>query len=177
MTSRFAAIGLAIAAVLHASAAQGQQNTFTPAALPNSVERAAPPNSLMLVIPEQQIFADVDLTPAQRSALSKNLRSAGFGVAAQQSFTPQNIASQRLPSGEALKTLQQTTSTPGGMWLTDPCAMSDVTAEQLAAVRKLIELQLKARNGDAAAFARNIPGQCARNELRYYMRAALAVAP
>jgi len=152
---------------------------FTPAtvALPSSVDKIQAAKASVLVIPEADIFRGVELSTAQRETLSSNLRKANFSAFAQKSFTAKDLAAQRLPSGELLHVMQQSIAPPTSPFgYVDPCAVADYSEDQVSALRKLLSSQLRAQGGDVDAFSANVPKDCRRKQMVYYMKAALLVA-
>ena len=128
--------------------ALAQQQAFTPATLPGSVDRTTPAASTMLlVIPEPEIFSGVELS-----------------------------AAQRLPSGQTLNTMQLVGPVPGGLAGGDGCAMPDFSDEQVVALRTLLARQLQSQAGDVEGFRRNEPTGCRRTQMLYLMKSAQLVA-
>jgi hypothetical protein len=168
-----------------ASLASGQQDVpktaklYTPAAaaLPSSVDKVHTSKASVLVIPESDIFRGVELSPAQREALSSNFRKAKFNSYAPKNFNPQDIAAQRLPSGELIVMMQQNVAPPTSpLALADPCAVADYSEDQVTALHKVLVAQLRSQGGNVNEFAANVPKDCLRRQMVYYMKAALVVA-
>jgi hypothetical protein len=175
---RIAIAGIAAGVVvwLASPGASAQQQAFTPATLPGSVDRTPAVSPMLLVIPEPEIFRGVELNAAQRTALSDNLRKAKFELAAQKSIDPAHVAAQRLPSGQTLNTMQFIGPLPGGLAAGDPCAMPDFSDEQVAALRTVLARQLQSQAGDVDGFRRNEPTGCRRTQMLYLMKSAQVVA-
>ena len=152
--------------------------------LPSSVDKLKTTATPMLVIPEEDIFKGTNLTEAQRLSLTNNLRSARFkAFEYKQSISMKDLAAQRLPSGELFQILpgayaptmmQQTL--PGVGTLSDRCAMDDHTADELTAIKKVLTAQLSVNGGDVAGFVANIPKDCHRKQLIYYLKSAILIA-
>jgi hypothetical protein len=114
----------------------------------------------VLVIPDDELFRGLDLSAAQREALTARLKTAPFKVNSPK-LKPMELQAQRLPSGELfqviprtipLTTMQQNLPAPGpGMGLgsaADPCAASVFAEAEVLALRKVIAAQLLTRGGD-----------------------------
>lgn len=183
-------IALVVCSGALSGVAEGQQNferpqTLTkPAELPSSVAiPAAKPvlkpsqDGLVLFVPENDIFKGVDLTDAQRKALSANLKAAEFRAKPTSTLTAMERQMMLVP-GSPTRLLQWTPG-PGGLGIPnvvgDPCALIEVSDEQIAAMRKLIAAHLSLTGGDAIGFEQNMPTSCRRQQVVYFMKSARAV--
>jgi hypothetical protein len=81
-----------------------------------------------------------------------------------------------LPAGSNGKVMQQTFPGPGSLGGADECTLVDFSDEQLAALKKLVVLQLKAQGGDVAGFISNDPPNCRRKQMIYYMKSVVLVS-
>jgi hypothetical protein len=142
----------------------------------------------VLVIPDDELFRGLDLSAAQREALTARLKTAPFKVNSPK-LKPTELQAQRLPSGELfqviprtipLTTMQQHLPAPGpGMGLgsaADPCAASVFAEAEVLALRKVIAAQLLTRGGDVEGFGKAYPETCRRTQVLYLLKAAVVAA-
>jgi hypothetical protein len=173
------------------SPAAAQQNTpAAPAtiyqgnvALPNSIDRLKATKESVLVIPDGEIFQGANLSEAQKAALTANLKSANFKAIESGTLNPKDLAAQRLPNGQLFQVMQANFAptmmqqNPAvGMFTLDPCATPDHTNEQLAALQRVLVAQLKVQGGDVDGFVVNVPKECSRKQLIYYVKSAVVIA-
>jgi hypothetical protein len=173
-------------AVLISLPVSAQQNTPPQPrmSVPSSVDKLKARATPVLVIPEEDIFKGINLTDTQKLALTSNLRSAPFkAFEYKRSIDAKDLAAQRLPSGELFQILpgafaptmmQQTL--PGLGLPSDPCMVTDHTADELTALQKVLAAQLVATGGDVTGFMANVPKDCRRKQLIYFLKSAILIA-
>lgn len=148
--------------------------------LPSSVDKGKASRTPVLIIPEAEIFKGANLSDAQKTALISNLKTAPFKTQQMTIFSDRDLAAMRLPSGELFQYQPASNLAPGG-WSrtlspTNPCATPDHTDDELIALRKVLAAQLVAKKGDLNDFEKNIPADCRRRQLIYFLKSAAVIA-
>jgi hypothetical protein len=147
--------------------------------LPNSVDKLKAAKTPVLVIPEASIVEGLGLTEVQKATLTQNLRAAPFKTLAPQALSAKDLAAQKLPGGELLQLLprERFATIPSSSTIpVDPCAIADHTDDQLSALQKVLAAQLAQSGGDVNDFVSNVPKNCKRKQLIYFMRSAALIA-
>jgi len=143
----------------------------TPAAKASGVEATkaatAVDRRMMLVGQEQELFAGLTLTAAQKDQLQRNLgKLTCVPAGTVMPPAPGRFMMQVMPTppgaGAGLSTAPATAPV-------DECLANTLEAGQLAAFRAHLVNQLTQKGQDVAAFESNAPANCPLTELKYYL--------
>jgi hypothetical protein len=154
---------------------------YTPP-LPSSIdEEEALKRQVVLAIPEEAMFRGTGVDEATRAEIIENLRRGGADAMTIPVLDP-GLGGNGTPAGQVLlpvdlDALKRQIAPSGAGLLADTCALPGITADELAAIGRLLRSRLVQSDGDATGFEAHTPKDCPLGQLRYYSRSALVIAP